>query len=280
MTGREHCNIQRTIVAAIVGAAPDGFVRAIRAVVEFIYFAQNPVHTETSIKILKATLQDFHANKHFSIEVAAWRTNTGVKSDFNIPKLELFQSFATAIHTVGSLIQHTTDVSEQLLVTHCKHTFEWTSHNCNSFTEQIIHLFDHKERMYLFNVFTLLWSHNISLINSATDLKQSHAMYVDPTLAWIQEVLPSKQMCLMGPPRCHAPNMFGTMDIGIMSPAFRKLKSFFKNIFIGLKHLELRKRKIADIIPCTGYYESKKGSDANNMTVQQYYCEMYNIHIK
>ena len=38
--------------------------------------------------------------------------------------------------------------------------------------------------------------------------------------------------------RCHAPNMFGTMDIGIISPAFRKLKSFFKNIFIGLKHLE------------------------------------------
>ena len=74
--------------------------------------------------------------------------------------------------------------------------------------------------------------------------------------------------------------MFGTVDIGIMSPAFRKLKSFFKNIFIGLKHLELRKRKIADVIPCTGYYKFKKDLDANNMTVQQYYCETYNIHIK
>ena len=35
-----------------------------------------------------------------------------------------------------------------------------------------------------------------------------------------------------------------------------------------------------DVIPCTGYYEFKKDSDANNMTVQQYYREMYNIHIK
>ena len=70
------------------------------------------------------------------------------------------------------------------------------------------------------------------------------------------------------------------MDMGIMSPAFRKLKSFFKNIFISLKHLELRKRKIADIIPHAGYYEFKKDPDANNMTVQQYYCETYNIHIK
>ncbi|KIM55815.1 hypothetical protein SCLCIDRAFT_30079 [Scleroderma citrinum Foug A] len=79
---------------------------------------------------------------------------------------------------------------------------------------------------------------------------------------------------------CHAPNMFGTVDIGIISPAFQKLKSFFKNIFIGLKHLELRKRKIVDVIPRTGYYEFKKDSDANDMTVQQYYCKTYNIHIK
>ena len=67
--------------------------------------------------------------------------------------------------------------------------------------------------------------------------------------------------------------MFGTMDIGIISPAFQKLKSFFKNIFTSLKHLELRKRKIADVIPCAGYYKFKKDSDANDMTVQQYYRE-------
>ena len=80
--------------------------------------------------------------------------------------------------------------------------------------------------------------------------------------------------------QCHASNMFGTVDIGIISPVFQKLKSFFKNIVIGLKHLELRKRKIADVIPRAGYYEFKKDSDANDMTVQQYYREMYNIHIK
>ena len=79
---------------------------------------------------------------------------------------------------------------------------------------------------------------------------------------------------------CHAPNVFGTVDIGIISPVFRKLKSFYKNIFIGLKHLELRKRKIADVIPHAGYYKFMKDSDANNMTVQQYYRETYNIHIK
>ena len=91
------------------------------------------------------------------------------------------------------------------------------------------------------------------------------------------------EVCVMGDVadvHCHVPNMFGTMDIGIISPAFQKLKSFCKDIFIGLKHLELRKRKIADVIPRTGYYEFKKDSDANDLTVQQYYRETYNIHIK
>ena len=74
--------------------------------------------------------------------------------------------------------------------------------------------------------------------------------------------------------------MFGTVDIGIISPVFQKLKSFFKNIFIGLKHLELRKRKIVDVIPHTSYYKFKKDSDVNDMTVQQYYHKTYNIHIK
>ena len=98
--------------------------------------------------------------------------------------------------------------------------------------------------------------------------------------ACMMQVIPPTQRLHLLTSHCHAPNMFGTVDIGITSPAFRKLKSFFKNIFIGLKHLELRKRKIVDVIPHAGYYEFKKDSDANDMTVQKYYHKTYNIHIK
>jgi len=87
------------------------------------------------------------------------------------------------------------------------------------------------------------------------------------------------------------------LKLDASSPAFRKLKSFFKNVFIGLEHLKLRKRKITDIIPRAGYYEFRKEQDTNDITVQvrlrsfcvriiheswgqQYYRETYNIHIK
>lgn len=55
--------------------------------------------------------------------------------------------------------------------------------------------------MRLFNLYALMRSHDISLINSATDLEPSHGTYIDPTLAWVQEVLPNEEMHLMGPPR-------------------------------------------------------------------------------
>ncbi|KIM63076.1 hypothetical protein SCLCIDRAFT_24456 [Scleroderma citrinum Foug A] len=71
-----------------------------------------------------------------------------------------------------------------------------------------------------------------------------------------------------------------TMEREVQIPVSHTKYSLFKNIFIGLKHLELRKRKIADVIPHAGYYKFKKDSDANNITVQQYYCKTYNIHIK
>jgi len=203
MTGREYREIQRTIVAVIAGAAPPGFVRAIRTLIEFIYLAQNPVHTESSIRNMVNALQSFHTLKHFITEAEAQRTKTGVRTDFNIPKLELFQSFAKVIETVGTLPQFTADVCKRLLVTHCKQTFERTSRN-RDFTEQVVRILDREERMRLFNLYSLMRSHDVSMINTVTDLEQSYVTYVDPALSWVQEDLPGEQIRLIGPrPICN-----------------------------------------------------------------------------
>ena len=56
-----------------------------------------------------------------------------------------------------------------------------------------------------------------------------------------------------------------------------KTEELFQEHFYRLKAPGVEEE---DVIPRTGYYEFKKDSDANNMTVQQYYHETYNIHIK
>ena len=123
MTGWEHRDIQCTIVAMIAGTAPPEMVQSIHALINFIYLAQCHIHTESSIQHMEASLAEFHMTKAAIITAGARRGKSTVKEDFNIPKLELLLSFAHAIRRSGGLIQYTADISERLLITHCKMLF-------------------------------------------------------------------------------------------------------------------------------------------------------------
>jgi len=180
MMGREHCDIQRTLVAMIAGHVPPRFLRVICALIDFIYQAQSPVHTESSIQEMESSLREFHDHKDAIIEAGARRTKAaGTKTDFNILKLELFHSFATAIRNNGGLIQYTADVSERLLITHCKHPFDHTSKN-KDFAEQVIRILDREEVMRQFDVYTLLCSGDVSLTNT---MCEDEIRTANPTLA-------------------------------------------------------------------------------------------------
>ncbi|KIJ19284.1 hypothetical protein PAXINDRAFT_36856, partial [Paxillus involutus ATCC 200175] len=129
MTGREHRDLQRTIVASITGPVSSDFVHTIRALIDFIYKAQAPTFTDASITSMVESLEEFHLYKDSIISVGLCRGASGPINHFEIPKLELFHSFASAIRNIGSLIH------EQLLITHCKNPFERTSHQRNTFTQ-------------------------------------------------------------------------------------------------------------------------------------------------
>ncbi|KAG1868244.1 hypothetical protein DFJ58DRAFT_714217 [Suillus subalutaceus] len=204
MTGREHRDIQRTIVPTLWGMASPGFIRAVRAMIDFIYLAQNPLHTESSIASMIQALRDFHDHKQAIIDAEARQGKGGAKDDFFIPKLELMQSFARAIFNVGSLLQWTADVSERLLITHCKHPFERTS--CQrDFVLQIACILDREETIRLFDLYTLLSSSTSTpdqdpLINAVIiEDEEIASTETDPTLAWVSNVNPAAQLRLQGP---------------------------------------------------------------------------------
>ena len=89
MTGREHRDIQRKIVPILAGAAPPDFVAAVRCMINFIYQAQSPVHSDTTIASMEAALDEFHTCKTAIVEAGARKGKSGIKTDFYIPKLEL-----------------------------------------------------------------------------------------------------------------------------------------------------------------------------------------------
>lgn len=191
MTGREHRDIQRTIVAMIAGAAPQGVVSAIRALVDFIYHAQRPVQTEASVQRMDASLAEFHATKDAIITAGARRGKNDIKENFYIPKLEILQSFASAARNSGAPMQYTADVTERLLITHCKNTFARTNRQ-KDYAEQIARRLNREENLLQADIYLLLREHNEPLMNAAQE-EESYIRDTDPTFAWSARVAPEEQ---------------------------------------------------------------------------------------
>ncbi|KAG2339690.1 hypothetical protein BDR05DRAFT_977659 [Suillus weaverae] len=211
MTGQEHQDIQHTIVPTLWGIASPSFICAVWAMINFIYLAQNPLHTESSIAAMTQALRDFHDNKQAILDAEAQQGKGSAKDDFFIPKLELMQSFPHAIFHVSSLMQWTADISEHLLITHCKHPFERTSRQ-RDFILQIAHILNQEETIRLFDLYTLL-STSLSmpgqdpLINAITmEDKEIASTETDPTFAWVSNANPAAQLCLQAP--CPVRNHF------------------------------------------------------------------------
>ncbi|KAH9033653.1 hypothetical protein EDB84DRAFT_1588305 [Lactarius hengduanensis] len=150
MTGREHRDIQRSIVAVIAGAVPPRFLCAIRALVDFIYQVQSPLLTESGISKFVDVLQKFHNEKEAIITAGARMGSKGPIGHFNIPKLEILHHFACSTKMMGVPIQWTADVTERLHITEVKHPFRATNHR--NFEEQCTRILDRLERVHLFDL--------------------------------------------------------------------------------------------------------------------------------
>ncbi|KAG2155027.1 uncharacterized protein EDB93DRAFT_1239317 [Suillus bovinus] len=198
MTGREHRNIQRTIVATIAGVADPGFTQAICALINFIYQAQSPTFTPSSITAMTSSLAEFHHLKGAIINAEACRGTTGPIEHFDIPKLELLSSFARVIPNIGAPIQFTTKTSERMLITHCKSPFVCTSHQRASFTQQIVRFLDREDTARQFDLYALLHSKTLSL-NNLIDNEFEEVVDIDPAFSWIARVTPEDITRFHGP---------------------------------------------------------------------------------
>ncbi|KAG1819057.1 uncharacterized protein BJ212DRAFT_1446201 [Suillus subaureus] len=191
MMGCEYREIQCTI-----------FVHAIHAIVEFIYLAQNSVHSPETLRSMEQALSDFHVCKGAIIEAEARKGKKGVKEDFFIPKLELLQSFKGTVQRLGTLMQFSADTTECLLITHCKDLFSWMARQSKDFTEQCVQLLNCQEYMEIFDLYALLSFHGVSLVN-AMHAEEEEVAITNPALAWVSRVLPDEVKSVCGPQPVH-----------------------------------------------------------------------------
>lgn len=127
LTGKEHNDIARILLGLIIDIPlPDGrssalLVQAVRAMLDFIYLAQYPVHSTETLNLLKEALSRFHQTKHIFEELE-------IRDSWEIPKLHYAMHYVLLIKWLGTLDNFDTQYTERLHIDFAKDAYEATNH--------------------------------------------------------------------------------------------------------------------------------------------------------
>lgn len=127
--------------------------KAVRAMLDFIYKAQFPMHSDGSLKSMEDDLAVFWAN------VDGFHDNNARDIDhFNISKLYALHHYVHNIHNLGTADNYSTEIGESLHIPMCKVAYRAT--NRKSYSEQIIRYLVRQESLHLYSRY-LGWRNNL-----------------------------------------------------------------------------------------------------------------------
>jgi len=119
-TGQEYKELEKVFLGVIAGATDGAIVSAVRAALDFIYYAHFECHTDSTLKRLEAAWTDFHEKKSIFID-------HGVREQFNIPKLHSMQHYLHMIKSHGTADNFNTELPERLHIDIAKDAFDHTN---------------------------------------------------------------------------------------------------------------------------------------------------------
>ncbi|KAJ7435753.1 hypothetical protein FB451DRAFT_1344717 [Mycena latifolia] len=163
VTGREHRDIQRYLVAIIAGAEgiSRGMLIAIRALHDFRYHGQAPEIDEAVLNKMDQALKLFHEHKHAILKAGVRKGKKGPIDNWCIPKLEFLQSVVPSIRANGVPIQWSADVTEHAHIPLVK---EPASHSNNQkYEPQICCHLDRRDKVSRFDLATSMQRARIEL---------------------------------------------------------------------------------------------------------------------
>ena len=122
VSGQEHKNMCRILLGLIVdlrlpdGQSPVRLIRAIRALLDFLYLSQYSSHTTNTLSRLNNALSRFHDNKNILVDL-------GARAHFNFPKLHSLIHYASSITLFGTTDNYNTEQSERLHIDFAKDAY-------------------------------------------------------------------------------------------------------------------------------------------------------------
>jgi len=144
VSGKEHADMCKILLGLIVDArTPNGtsavrVVRAVRAILDFLYIAQFPSQSEETLDLLTSSLSAFHENKVVFEEL-------GIRDGFNIPKIHSMQHYVESIRNYGATDNYNTEYTERLHIDLAKDAYKSTNFK-DEFTQMTLWL-ERKEKV-------------------------------------------------------------------------------------------------------------------------------------
>ena len=126
VSGAEHKNMCRILIGLVInlplpnrqGSAR--VIKAVRALLDFLYLAQFPSHTSETLGLLDDSLAQFHQNKSVFVDL-------GVREHFNIPKFHSLIHYTSSISLFGTIDNYNTEQSERLHIDFAKNAYRATN---------------------------------------------------------------------------------------------------------------------------------------------------------
>jgi hypothetical protein len=126
VTGTEHDQISRFILGIILDIKLPGnlsnarLLKAVRAILDFLYLSKYPVHTTQTLDQLEDALNSFHSNKGIFVQL-------GIRSDFNLPKLHFLGHYRELFEIFGTSDNFNTEYTERLHIDMAKEAYRSTN---------------------------------------------------------------------------------------------------------------------------------------------------------
>ncbi|KAI0690834.1 hypothetical protein BC835DRAFT_1280189 [Cytidiella melzeri] len=146
VTGHEHDQLCRILLALVLDMpplestiSPAPVVRCVRAILDFLYLAQYPIHTDDTLALLDEALARFHADKQVFIDL-------GIREGFNLPKLHFVLHYSQSIRLFGTTDNFNTEYTERLHIDFTKDAYRATNRK-DEFT-QMTKWLERREKMH------------------------------------------------------------------------------------------------------------------------------------
>ncbi|KAJ6561026.1 hypothetical protein B0H10DRAFT_2240103 [Mycena sp. CBHHK59/15] len=126
VTGKEHDQIARFLLGIIIdlpipgGYSPVRLIRSVRAILDFVYLAQYPLHSTESLALLANARERFHENKGIFVDL-------GIRNDFNLPKVHSWDHYELNITFYGTSDNYNTEYTERLHIDLAKDAYRATN---------------------------------------------------------------------------------------------------------------------------------------------------------